>query len=166
MFAVAFAAFRDFVPLYAVYALLFQAEGLSETAISALFLIWSITAFLAEVPSGALADLMSRRLLLALGSLLTGLGFVLWLLVPTFAGFAAGFIMWGIGGALGSGTWQSLVYDALAHRGAADRYAGVIGGGESAGWLAAVASAALTTPLLASGGYDLVGWTSVGVAVV
>lgn len=166
VFAVAFMGFMDFVPLYAVYALLFQAEGLSESGISLLLAIWSVTGLVAEVPSGALADLMSRRLLLSVGSLLTGLGFASWLVVPTFIGFATGFVLWGLGGAVASGTWESLVYDELAQRGATDRYAGIIGAGESAGWIAAVASAALTTPLLAAGGYELVGWVSVSVMVL
>ena len=164
--AVVYAGLGDFLPLYAVYALLFAAEGISPAGISSLFVIWSITAFVVEVPSGAWADVVSRRLLLAGGSLLTAAGFALWLLVPTYAGFAGGFVLWGIGGALASGTWESLVYDALTERRAAQRYAGVIGGGESAGWIAAVASAALTTPLLAAGGYALVGWCSVGIALL
>lgn len=165
-FAIAYTGLRDFVPLYAVYALLFQAEGLSASAISSLFLVWSVTSFLAEVPSGAWADLVSRRLLLSAGSLLTAMAFTLWLLIPTAAGFAAGFILWGIGGALVSGTWESLVYDTLAERGATSSYAWIIGGGESASWLAAVASAAMTAPLLVAGGYGLVGWISVSVAVL
>ena len=164
--AVVYAGVGDFVPLYAVYALLFAAEGISPAGISALFVVWSVTAFVAEVPSGAWADMVSRRLLLAVGSLLTAAGFALWLLVPTYGGFAAGFVLWGVGGALASGTWESLVYDALTERGVPERYAGVIGGGESAGWIAAVLSAAVTTPLLATGGYALVGWCSVALAVL
>lgn len=166
MFAVAFQGLGDFVPLYAVYVLLFRDSGLSDTSISWLFAIWSLTSFAAEVPSGVWADLVSRRLLLALGSVLTGAGFALWLLVPTFPGFAIGFVLWGIGGALASGTWESLVYDELVRHHATERFAGIIGGGESAGWSAAVASAALATPLLADGGYGLVAWTSVAVSVL
>lgn len=166
VFAIAYTGARDFVPLYAVYALLFQAQDVSEAGISTLFLLWSLTSFVAEVPSGAWADLVSRRLLLALGSLLTALGFALWILVPTFPGFLAGFVLWGVGGALVSGTWESLVYDVLAELGETPRYAGIIGGGESASWVAAVGAAALTTPLLAAGGYDLVGWVSVAITLL
>ncbi|CAN5274143.1 hypothetical protein BH23ACT9_BH23ACT9_09650 [soil metagenome] len=102
--------------------------------------------------------------MLAVGSLLTAGGFALWLLVPSFAGFAVGFVLWGIGGALASGTWEALVYDSLTVLDVPDRYAGLIGAGESAGWLAAVASAAVTAPLLSVGGYALVGWSSVALA--
>ena len=161
-----YAGVGDFVPLYAVYALLFAAAGISPAGISSLFVIWSVTAFVVEVPSGALADLLPRRLLLTTGSLLTAAAFALWLLLPTYEGFALGFVLWGVGTAVASGTWESLVYDALAGHGAPQRYAGVIGGGASAGWVAAVASAALTGPLLRTGGYPLVGWCSVAAATV
>ena len=44
----AYHASRDAVPLYAVYALLFAEHGLSAGQISSLFVIWSVTAFVAE----------------------------------------------------------------------------------------------------------------------
>ena len=100
--------------LYPVYALLFADAGLSTGAISSLFAIWSIVAFLAEVPSGALADSWSRRHLYALGAGLTGLGYALWIFWPAYPGFALGFVLWGIGGAFASGTLEALVYDKLA----------------------------------------------------
>jgi hypothetical protein len=78
-----------------------------------LFAIWSVVSFVFEVPSGALADAWSRRGLYAIGELLTAAGYALWLLWPTFTGFALGFVLWGIGGALSSGTLEALVYDQL-----------------------------------------------------
>lgn len=154
---------RDLVPLYAVYALLFRSEGLSDAVISGLFALWSVVAFVAEVPTGAIGDVLPRRLVLAAGSLLTASGFALWVTVPSTAGFAAGFVLWGIGGALQSGTWESLLYDALIERGAPHRYAGIVGAGEAAGWAATVLSAAAAAPLTAIGGYALVGWVSAGI---
>lgn len=133
---------------------------------STLFVVWSVTAFAAEVPSGALADLLPRRLVLAASSVLTAAGFALWLLAPTFAGFAAGFVAWGIGGALLSGTWQSLLYDELAARRATHRYAGIIGLGESAGWIASVLAAAVVPPLLHLGGYAAVTVASIVVMLL
>lgn len=155
---------RDLVPLYAVYALLFRGEGLSDAAISGLFALWSLVAFVAEVPTGAIGDVLPRRLVLAAGSLLTAGGFALWVAVPTTAGFAAGFVLWGIGGALQSGTWESLLYDALVERRAPHRYAGIVGAGEATGWVATVLSAAAAAPLTTIGGYGLVGWASAGIA--
>jgi len=84
--------------------LLFADAGLSTSQISVLFAIWSVVAFAFEVPSGALADAWSRRGLYAVGELLTAAGYALWLIWPSFPGFALGFVLWGLGGALGSGT--------------------------------------------------------------
>ena len=66
-----YAFLDDFVLLYPVYALLFSDTGLSLWQVSSLFALWSITGIRLEVPSGAWADAVSRRLLLWLGPLLT-----------------------------------------------------------------------------------------------
>ena len=84
-----YAFLDDFVLLYPVYALLFADTGLSVGQISSLFALWSVTGILLEVPSGAWADAVSRRLLLWLGPLLTAAGFALWVLVPSYWAFAA-----------------------------------------------------------------------------
>ncbi|MCF0085746.1 hypothetical protein B0E37_00789 [Streptomyces sp. MH192] len=97
-----YAFLDEFVLLYPVYALLFSDTGLSVWQISSLFALWSLTGVVLEVPSGALADGTSRRRLLVLAPLLTATGFALWVLLPSYASFAVGFVLWGAGGALGS----------------------------------------------------------------
>ncbi|GAA3571096.1 MFS transporter [Kribbella ginsengisoli] len=144
-----------------MYQLLFTDHGLSATEVSSLFIIWSTTAFLLEVPSGAWADVFSRRKLLVLGSLIRGLGFAGWIVVPSYAGFALGFVLWGISSALISGTFEALVYDELAARGAAGRYAGLIGRAKSAALVLNLAATALAAPLFKLGGYPLLGIVSV-----
>jgi len=62
--AVAYSATRELVPLYGGYGLLFEDNGLSTAQISSLFAVWSIAAFVTEVPSGAWADIVPRRTLL------------------------------------------------------------------------------------------------------
>jgi hypothetical protein len=152
---------QDFIPLYPLYQLLFTDHGLSAAEVSTLFIIWSTTAFLLEVPSGAWADVVSRRKLLVLGSLIGGLGFASWIVVPSYAGFAAGFVLWGISSALISGTFEALVYDELAARGASDRYASLIGRSKAFALLLNLAATALAAPLYELGGYPLVGTVSV-----
>jgi hypothetical protein len=141
--------------------LLFTDHGLSAAEVSTLFIIWSTTAFLFEVPSGAWADVFSRRKLLVLGSLVGGLGFASWIVLPSYAGFALGFVLWGVSSALISGTFEALVYDELAARGAADRYAGLIGRSKAAALVLNLAATALAAPLYKLGGYSLVGAVSV-----
>jgi len=149
-----------------VYALLFSGAGLSAGEISLLFTLWSVTTFVLEVPSGALADRVSRRHLLAVGGLLRVVGFALWLVWPTFLGFAAGFVLWGANIALVSGTWDALVYDELAALDARNRYTQIVGRTEVIGVLGALGATAVAAPLVAVGGFQAAGWTSVAISCV
>ncbi|MFE9099502.1 MFS transporter [Actinomadura geliboluensis] len=156
----AYAFLEDFVLLYPVYAVLFADAGLSPAEISSLFALWSATAFFLELPSGLWADVFSRRLLLVVAPLLPGTGFVLWAFFPSFPVFAAGFVLWGVGSALRSGTMQALVYEELERVGAAGAYARVIGRSEAVSLLAVVAASAVASPVLAVGGYRALGVAS------
>ncbi|SNS98871.1 Predicted arabinose efflux permease, MFS family [Geodermatophilus pulveris] len=153
------------MPLYPLYALLFLDTGLSTAEVSGLFAVWSVTALLAEVPGGALADRWSRRGVLALGGVLQALAFVVWTVGPSAAGFAAGFAVWGLAGALVSGTVEALVHDGLADLGAEEAFARVHGWMTSAELLVQVPTAAAAGGLYALGGYPLVGWASVAVCL-
>ena len=62
-----------------------------------------------------------------------------------------------------SGTFESLVYDELVLRDAADRYPSLIGWANSTAMLANLAATVLAAPLLVAGGYQLVGWVSVAI---
>ncbi|MFI8242548.1 MFS transporter [Streptomyces sp. NPDC085866] len=156
-----YAFLGDFVLLYPVYALLFSDTGLSSWQISSLFALWSVTGVLLEVPSGAWADTVSRRLLLWLGPLLTAAGLALWVLLPSYGAFALGFLLWGAGGALGSGALEALAHDELGRLGAEGRYARVMGRVRAAGLVGVVAAMGLAGPVLALGGYPAVGAASV-----
>jgi MFS family permease len=159
------AALSELVPYYPLYALLFLDTGLSEAQISVLFALWSITAFLAEVPTGALADRWSRRGALVVAGALQAAAFVIWTAAPAYPSFAIGFVVWGVGGALMSGTAEALVYDGLTAVAAEGAYVRVHGWMTSAELLVQVPTALLATGLFALGGYPLVGWVSVGVCL-
>lgn len=149
-----------------MYALLFAASGLSEGEIALLFGIWTVVGVVAEVPSGAWADRFSRRSALVTGGLLRSAGFALWIVWPEFTGFAGGFVLWGLGGALQSGAFEALVHDGLDAAGEAGRYAGLMGRARSAGLVASMLAMAAATPLLLAGGYAVVGWFSVAVSLL
>ena len=156
-----YAFLDDFVLLYPVYALLFSDTGLTVWQISSLFCLWALTGVLLEIPSGAWADAVSRRLLLWFGPLLTAAGFTLWVLAPSYWAFALGFVLWGAKGALGSGALEALVYEELDRLGAADRYGAVMGRARAAGLMAVMAAIPLAGPVYAFGGYPAVGLASV-----
>ncbi|MEV4389126.1 MFS transporter [Micromonospora sp. NPDC049580] len=156
-----YAFLSDLVLLYPLYVVLFADTGLSVGQISSLFVIWSAAGILFEVPSGAWADAVSRRLLLRLAPLVTAAGYALWVLIPSYPAFAVGFLLWGAGGALVSGALEALVWTELDRLGAAGRYARVLGRARTAGVLGVVVTGVLAGPVLAVGGYPAVGAASV-----
>ncbi len=162
----AYAALGEFVLLYPLYALLFDETGLTVAQISSLFVIWSLSSVLASVPAGAWADVVPRRYLLAAAPLLAACAFVLWLLRPGYWAFALGFVLWGAGGALSSGSLEALVYTELARRGASDRYARVMGVTRALDVAAVGAATLLAIPVMAHGGYAAVGAASVAACVL
>jgi MFS family permease len=162
----AYAFLDEFVLLYPLYALLFTDAGLTAAQVSALFVLWSATGIVLEVPSGALADAVSRRLLLVVAPLIGAAGYALWVAVPSFWAFAAGFVLWGVRGALVSGSLEALVYEELDARGAAGDYARVLGRSHTAGVLAVVLATALAAPAFGAGGYRLLGGASVAAGLL
>ncbi|WP_191897818.1 MFS transporter [Planomonospora parontospora] len=151
----------DFILLYPVYALLFADTGLSVAEISSLFVIWSVTGIVLEVPSGVWADAVSRRLLLVLAPLPAAAGYALWVAAPSYWAFALGFVLWGIRGAMASGAFEALVYEELDRLGEAGRYARVVGRAEVAGMCGVAAATAAAGPVLAVGGHGALGAASV-----
>ncbi|MEU2036851.1 MFS transporter [Nocardia amamiensis] len=161
-----FKSIGELIPLYALYALLFADHGMSTGQISLLFAVWSATAFLLEVPSGAWADTVSRRGLLVLSGMLLTAGFAMWTVAPSFLGFTAGFVLWGTSGALASGTFEALLYDDLTARGESAAYPRILGYTRAGAEAAVVVAIVAATPLYLYGGYALVGWSSVAVAAL
>ncbi|MEV2186874.1 MFS transporter [Streptomyces sp. NPDC047966] len=161
-----YAGLEDFVLLYPLYALLFAEHGLSTAEMSSLFALWSLTALLVEVPSGVWADLVSRRLLLVLGPLLTATGFALWALLPSYAAFAAGFVLWGVGGALRSGAYEALAFEELSRLGAGTRYARAMGRASAWSMVATAAATAAAAPVAGLWGMPAVAAASVAACLL
>ncbi len=134
--------------------------------ISTLFVIWSAASAVFEVPTGALSDIVQRKHLLLAAPVLTFVGFSLWFLIPSYVGFAAGFLLWAASSALVSGTWEALVYEDLEAAGRASEYATIASRAAAASWTAVVVASLLAAPLFALGGYGAVfGVTLVVLAV-
>lgn len=147
-----YAFFNEFILIYPFYTLLFADTGISPAQIAILLIAWSGTAFLLEIPSGAIADKFNRRNVLALSVGLKMAAFGSWLVFPNFVGFFAGFIFWGMSSALASGTQEALLYDELAKLKKLPLYAKITGRMEALG-LGATILAYLGASLLAGYGY-------------
>lgn len=145
-----FRFFDDFVLIYPFYMIMFAEAGTTPAQIGILLGIWSITSFILEVPSGVAADKYSRKHILFLAEAIRALGYLTWIMFPTFWGFIAGFVLWGAKSAFTSGTFQALTYDLLKSHGQEKSYAKVIGRTKTLSYLAILAAsggAALAIPL-------------------
>ena len=104
---------------YPILAILFLDLGLSLSQFVTLNAIWAVTIFLAEVPSGALADIIGRRKLLIAAAALMILEMGVLLLAPKDAGLwifafcAVNRILSGLAEAAASGADEALAYDSL-----------------------------------------------------
>src|SRR5579883_3063497 len=69
------------------------------------------TCLLCQVPTGALADLYSRRLSIIIGIVLTGLGFIIEGSFPSFWLIAGSMIFYGVGATFISGAQEAWLAD-------------------------------------------------------
>jgi DHA3 family tetracycline resistance protein-like MFS transporter len=103
------------------YMLVFTASalyGIQIAGLDALQLVLvgtalEISALLFEVPTGLVADTVSRRLSIIIGCLFLAAGFILWGLVPVFAAIVAAQFLWGLGATFQSGATEAWIADEL-----------------------------------------------------
>jgi MFS family permease len=81
--------------------------------IGALESLMIITSVLAEIPTGAVADLIGKKLTLSISFMLGSVGSFIMGLAPNLTVLAISIFVMTIGGALYSGTFEALVYDSL-----------------------------------------------------
>lgn len=121
-----FIAFRTFFNVrfyYPVFTILFLDYGLTIEQFSLLNTVWAFTIVLAEVPSGALADLIGRKRLLVATSLLMIAEMLLLSFVPLgnsdliFGAFLLNRILSGLAEAFASGADEAMAYDTLVAEG-------------------------------------------------
>ncbi|MBZ0301983.1 MAG: MFS transporter [Anaerolineae bacterium] len=90
-----------------------QDRGLSLFEVNAIDTIVLLAVFVAEVPTGVIADRIGRKWSVVIGMLLHATGELLVLFGYSFAAFAVMAAIIGTGFAFESGAWESLVYDTL-----------------------------------------------------
>ncbi len=109
-------------PLLAIYTLWFADHAITASQVSLVFALWAAIGIVIEVPSGALADQVDRRRLVAAAMVFRAVGIGVWLVWPTFLGVVVGAVLWAIHTAAASGTWEALVYDELSAVEAEEHY--------------------------------------------
>ena len=126
--------------IYPVYAIMMGERGVSPFQLAVLLVLWSTAVAVLEVPSGTVGDRFSRRGVIVVSGLAKAAGYLLWLWIPSFVGFLAGFLLWGAASSLRSGTAESLLHDTLVHQGRRGEFERLYGRGraaENAGGIAA-----------------------------
>jgi MFS transporter, DHA3 family, tetracycline resistance protein len=140
--------------VYAVYYA--QVVGLNPFQLVSVGTTLMVVILLAEVPTGVVADVYSRRLSIIIGTALVGAGFVLEGSVPTFSAVLAAQLVWGVGHTFTSGALEAWIADELGGRDAGPVYirggqVGQVGGLLGIGASVALASLALNLPMQISG---------------
>jgi MFS family permease len=130
-----FIAFRVFFNArfyYPVFTILFLDYGLTIEQFSILNTVWAITIVCAEVPSGALADLLGRKKLLILTSVLMIVELSVIAFIPianmtlVFWAFLLNRVLSGLAEAMASGADEAIAYDSLKEEGDPDQWPRVL----------------------------------------
>ncbi len=108
---------------YPVFTILFLDYGLTIEQFALLNSVWAITIVLAEVPSGALADIIGRKRLVITTSLLMLIELAIIAFIPienitlVFWAFLTNRVLSGLAEAMASGADEAIAYDSLAEKG-------------------------------------------------
>ena len=119
--------FNCLVFMYPIYMLFFSNNGISDAGKSVLLILWSLSVVAVQVPVLSLATKFSRKHIMIAAALLKAATFIVWIIWPTFWGFAFGFFLWGINWAAYNVVWEAMIYDELAARRHRAIYAKVVG---------------------------------------
>ncbi|WP_372795883.1 MFS transporter [Pontiella sp.] len=117
---------------YPVFAVIFLDFGLTLDQFATLNAIWAATIILAEIPSGAVSDLIGRRKLLVITSTLMVAEMAVWAFAPRgnpsllFWLMALNRILSGLGEAAASGSDEALAYESLEAAGLKDQWSHVL----------------------------------------
>lgn len=117
---------------YPVFTILFLDFGLTVAQFAVLNAVWAATIVLAEVPSGALADIFGRRRLIvsAASIMVFEIGMISFVPIASpslvFAVFLVNRVFSGLAEAAASGADEAIAYDSLAEKGLSDQWGSVL----------------------------------------
>jgi MFS family permease len=106
--------------------LLFLLRYIDITQAATLQSVGILTSVIAEIPTGAIADLVGKKKTLHMSFLLTSFGEIFMALSSSFTNFIIGYIILNIGYSLYSGTMEAFTYDTLVSSGDEDGYDKVV----------------------------------------
>lgn len=121
-----YSVLKKALPIWFVFLLFLLSKGLSYTEAILLDSFSALTAIVFEIPSGVLADKISRKKLILFGEIAITLNYVFLLFSNTYWCFVCGALISGIGQACISGTGEALIYDEFNDENAYKKYMGKI----------------------------------------
>ena len=119
--------FNALMWLSPVYAVFMQSRGVSDFGISVLLMMWSGAIIVTQFPLTWFARRCGAKNILMFGQIIKIIAFAIWVIWPTFAGFAIGMILWGMHGAIYDTVSEDILYDELGARTQTGIYAKILG---------------------------------------
>lgn len=105
--------FRSFIFAYVIERLFWKSRGISITDTVYIEFVYAIVIVITELPSGVLADRLSRTLIVRISALINFLSSLLMIYAYGFWMFAIAISLSAVHGAFSSGSINALVYDGL-----------------------------------------------------
>lgn len=150
----------DFIFGYAIFPAFFQLQGVSPEIIATILAFWAAGIIALEIPSGILADIMDRRILLVLSPICKATCFLIWIFSDgRLELYFAGMAFWSLASALRSGTKEALLFDHVSHHDQIPQYTAILSK-ERALQEFATPLGAIMGGLIAQLDLELVFWTS------
>lgn len=150
----------DFIFGYAIFPAFFQLQGSSPEMVGAILAFWAACIIVFEVPSGLLADILNRKVLLVAAPILKGACFLIWIFADGHPWmYFLGMAFWSLASALRSGTKEALLFEHVTANDKTHEYTALIGK-ERAFQEAATLLGAASGGLLAAQNLELAFWLS------
>lgn len=119
--------------VWPIFTLFLLSRGLTFTEIATLSATMAVLVVLGEVPSGYVGDRIGRRNSLVLGRVAAVASLLGFLVVTTFPGFLALYVLWALTFTFASGTEEAWLYETLADRLDANEFTRIRGRGRAIG---------------------------------
>ena len=137
---------------------------MSDMQLSSLFIILSVGTFMTQIPVTWMTNKLGQRYAMVFAQGLKAVAFILWLICPTYLGFALGMFLWGVQTAFWNVAFEGMLYDELRARRHHDIYARVLGARSNV--VAAGGALSAFGSLLMFAGYEWITYISVAILML
>ncbi|MFQ6778466.1 MAG: MFS transporter [Alphaproteobacteria bacterium] len=119
--------FTSFLLLAPIYTIFMQKNGVSDFGLSILLIIWVVGVLSSQFLVSKISAKYGSRLTMIFGQVLLVVGYFLWVIYPTYTGFAIGMFLSGIQAAIYNVVPESMIYNFVETNGQEKNYERIIG---------------------------------------